>query len=165
MEKRDRAPESAVGSFDPHDIDVKSILGSGQINKTQLGPNAGLQGSNILFRDDSVGPRRRSWNERLFYGVGTTYLIGAVARACPDAPRGLGALTPCAAWQRTHAVHIRPGMTSGGVWGFVEGLRHPDGTTARLRINSVLNGVTRRGPFLGNSLGVLGTRPSRLAPA
>jgi len=44
------------------------------------------------------------------------------------------------------------------MWGFWEGLRHPDGTTGRLRINSVLNSMTRRGPFLGNSMGVLGTR-------
>ncbi|XP_057308924.1 uncharacterized protein LOC130647178 [Hydractinia symbiolongicarpus] len=47
------------------------------------------------------------------------------------------------------------GLTVGGVWGFVEGVRRPDGSTFKLRLNSVLNGCTRRGPFLANSLGVV----------
>ena len=48
------------------------------------------------------------------------------------------------------------GVAVGGVWGLYEGVRRPDGKTLRLRLNGVLNGVTRRGPFTGNSLGVLG---------
>ena len=48
------------------------------------------------------------------------------------------------------------GLTIGGTWGLYEGLRNPDGRTMKLRLNSVLNGMTRRGPFLANSLGVLG---------
>lgn len=47
------------------------------------------------------------------------------------------------------------GLAIGGVWGLAEGLRSPDGHTFKLRLNSVLNGCTRRGPFLGNSLGVV----------
>lgn len=47
------------------------------------------------------------------------------------------------------------GLTVGGMWGFAEGLRNPDGSTFKLRLNSVLNGCTRRGPFLANSLGVI----------
>lgn len=47
------------------------------------------------------------------------------------------------------------GLTIGGVWGLAEGLRNPDGSTFKLRLNSVLNGCTRRGPFLSNSLGVV----------
>jgi len=47
------------------------------------------------------------------------------------------------------------GIGVGGVWGLMEGLRRPDGTTFKLRLNSVLNGCTRRGPFLANSLGVV----------
>jgi len=46
------------------------------------------------------------------------------------------------------------GLTIGGVWGLMEGVRNPDGSTFKLRLNSVLNGCTRRGPFLANSLGV-----------
>lgn len=47
------------------------------------------------------------------------------------------------------------GLLVGGIWGLAEGLRRPDGTTFKLRLNSVLNGCTRRGPFLGNSLAVV----------
>ena len=38
----------------------------------------------------------------------------------------------------------------------VEGFnRLPPGSPPKLRLNSVLNAVTRRGPFLGNSAGVI----------
>ncbi|KAJ2036443.1 Mitochondrial import inner membrane translocase subunit tim23, partial [Coemansia sp. S16] len=48
------------------------------------------------------------------------------------------------------------GLTSGGAWGFMEGLRSQHGINFKLRVNSVLNSMTRRGPFVGNSLGILG---------
>ena len=48
------------------------------------------------------------------------------------------------------------GLAIGGVWGLAEGLRRPEGSTIRLRLNSVLNGCTRRGPFLANTGAVLG---------
>ncbi|KAL8420034.1 hypothetical protein RB594_002983 [Gaeumannomyces avenae] len=43
----------------------------------------------------------------------------------------------------------------GGAWGMQEGLRRSAGQPPKLRLNSVLNAVTRRGPFLGNSGGVV----------
>ncbi|KAL8825137.1 MAG: hypothetical protein Q9191_004595 [Dirinaria sp. TL-2023a] len=47
-------------------------------------------------------------------------------------------------------------LTFGGAWGLVEGFnRLPPGSPPKLRLNSVLNAVTRRGPFLGNSAGVI----------
>jgi import inner membrane translocase subunit TIM23 len=49
------------------------------------------------------------------------------------------------------------GLGIGGVWGLREGARRPLAVSnTRLRINSVLNSVTRRGTFIGNSAGVLG---------
>ena len=49
------------------------------------------------------------------------------------------------------------GLAVGGVWGVNEGARRPLAVlNARLRINSILNSVTRRGTFIGNSAGVLG---------
>ena len=49
------------------------------------------------------------------------------------------------------------GLALGGAWGFREGAGRPLAmSNARLRINSILNSVTRRGTFLGNSAGVLG---------
>ncbi|KAJ3731704.1 Tim17-domain-containing protein [Lentinula guzmanii] len=48
------------------------------------------------------------------------------------------------------------GLAVGGAWGLREGARRPLAVSnARLRINSVLNSVTRRGTFIGNSAGVL----------
>lgn len=56
--------------------------------------------------------------------------------------------------------HAYPGFTGlavGGVWGLREGASRPLAVSNnRLRINSVLNSVTRRGTFIGNSAGVLG---------
>lgn len=47
-------------------------------------------------------------------------------------------------------------LTIGGAWGLAEGLQKTSPTASpRLRLNSVLNAVTRRGPFLGNSAGVV----------
>ena len=47
-------------------------------------------------------------------------------------------------------------LTMGGAWGFTEGLsRLPASAPPKLRLNSVLNSITRRGPFLGNSVGVV----------
>ncbi|KDQ61584.1 hypothetical protein JAAARDRAFT_171877 [Jaapia argillacea MUCL 33604] len=48
------------------------------------------------------------------------------------------------------------GLALGGTWGLREGARRPLAvSSARLRINSILNSVTRRGTFIGNSAGVL----------
>lgn len=47
-------------------------------------------------------------------------------------------------------------LTVGGAWGLAEGLnRLPPSAPPKLRLNSALNAITRRGPFLGNSAGVL----------
>ena len=47
-------------------------------------------------------------------------------------------------------------LSMGGAWGLVEGLnRLPASAPPKLRLNSALNAITRRGPFLGNSAGVV----------
>ncbi|KAJ5384090.1 Mitochondrial inner membrane translocase subunit Tim17/Tim22/Tim23/peroxisomal protein PMP24 [Penicillium concentricum] len=47
-------------------------------------------------------------------------------------------------------------LATGGAWGLVEGLKKTPSTAApKIRLNAVLNSVTRRGPFLGNSAGVV----------
>ncbi|KAF2684562.1 Tim17-domain-containing protein [Lentithecium fluviatile CBS 122367] len=47
-------------------------------------------------------------------------------------------------------------LSVGGAWGLAEGLqKNPATMPPRLRLNGVLNAVTRRGPFLGNSAGVV----------
>ncbi|XP_031548865.1 mitochondrial import inner membrane translocase subunit Tim23-like [Actinia tenebrosa] len=77
-------------------------------------------GAEFVFPTDSK--KRRGWGERMFSGIGTSYMLG---------------------------------LATGGSYGLYEGLRNPDGKTLKLRVNSVLNGCTRRGPFLANSLGIL----------
>ncbi|KEY64339.1 hypothetical protein S7711_09605 [Stachybotrys chartarum IBT 7711] len=47
------------------------------------------------------------------------------------------------------------GLSIGGAWGLTEGLRRSQNQPPKLRLNSVLNAVTRRGPFLGNSAGAI----------
>ena len=47
-------------------------------------------------------------------------------------------------------------LSTGAAWGLIEGLnRVPASAPPRLRINGVLNSITRRGPFFGNSAGVV----------
>ncbi|KAJ5083897.1 hypothetical protein NUU61_008476 [Penicillium alfredii] len=47
-------------------------------------------------------------------------------------------------------------LTIGGAWGLAEGLnKTPVTAPPKIRLNGVLNSVTRRGPFLGNSAGVV----------
>lgn len=47
-------------------------------------------------------------------------------------------------------------LATGGAWGLIEGLKKTPPTAApKIRLNGVLNSVTRRGPFLGNSAGVV----------
>ena len=44
----------------------------------------------------------------------------------------------------------------GGMWGFAEGVnRSPPSAPPKLKLNSILNGMTRRGPFMGNSAAVV----------
>lgn len=47
------------------------------------------------------------------------------------------------------------GLSVGGTWGFLDGLRNPAGKTTRLRINCILNSMTSRGPFVANNLAML----------
>lgn len=47
-------------------------------------------------------------------------------------------------------------LTLGGVWGLAEGLQKTPATAPpKIRLNGALNSITRRGPFLGNSAGVV----------
>ncbi|KAL4961952.1 protein transporter TIM23 [Aspergillus stella-maris] len=47
-------------------------------------------------------------------------------------------------------------LAVGGAWGLAEGLsKTPVTAPPKIRLNGVLNSITRRGPFLGNSAGVV----------
>ncbi|KAJ2552898.1 Mitochondrial import inner membrane translocase subunit tim23 [Coemansia sp. RSA 1933] len=76
-----------------------------------------------------------------------------------DGPTHTGGVMPSRGWSDdlcygTGTMYVM-GLSTGGVWGFFEGMRSQHGHNFKLRLNSVLNSMTRRGPFVANSLGVL----------
>ena len=124
---------------------VTSILqnSTSDLDPARLHPLAGLGQSldYLLIEDDQLSALpggqgalpSRGWSDDLCYGTGTTYLTA---------------------------------LGIGGIWGAMESLRRPmsqviagsmaqSAPSTKLRINTLLNGVTRRGPFLGNSAGVI----------
>ncbi|KAK6465448.1 Tim17/Tim22/Tim23/Pmp24 family-domain-containing protein [Scheffersomyces coipomensis] len=55
----------------------------------------------------------------------------------------------------TGAVYLL-GLGFGGLYGAQEGFKNiPKGAPAKLQLNTILNHITKRGPFLGNSSGVI----------
>lgn len=46
------------------------------------------------------------------------------------------------------------GLTLGGAYGMMEGIRKSSGSS-RVRLNTTLNSITRRGPGVGNAVGVI----------
>lgn len=123
-------------SFDPSSAqDVSSFLGSASLpDASQLHPLAGLnkQTLDYLSLDEST---------------------------LSDLPGSRSAL-PSRGWSDDlcygTGVTYLTALSIGGMWGLIEGLnRAPASAPPKLRLNSVLNSVTRRGPFLGNSAGVI----------
>ncbi|ODV86308.1 hypothetical protein CANARDRAFT_6796 [[Candida] arabinofermentans NRRL YB-2248] len=132
--------------FDPSQIsDVSTILGSVGVDPTRLHPLAGLD-KEIEFLDldeeklatlEGTGNGllpSRGWTDDLCYGAGSVYVSG---------------------------------LAFGGLRGFSEGLKHlPVGKVDpvtnevravpfKLKLNTILNQVTKHGPHMGNSAGVL----------
>ncbi|RKF60260.1 Mitochondrial import inner membrane translocase subunit tim23 [Erysiphe neolycopersici] len=124
-----------TSSFDPQSTqDVSSILTSSSFaDPSQLHPLAGLnqQTLDYLSLEDS---------------------------ALSDLPGSQSAL-PSRGWSDDlcygTGVTYLTALTVGGAWGLQEGLRRSVGQPPKLRLNSALNAITRRGPFLGNSAGVI----------
>lgn len=134
------APSSEADTFQPPVFnpteaqDVSSFLGGAAFpDPSQLHPLAGLnqQTLDYLTLEDS---------------------------ALSDLPGSQSAL-PSRGWSDDlcygTGVTYLTALSIGGAWGLQEGLRRSHGQPPKLRLNSVLNAVTRRGPFLGNSAGVI----------
>lgn len=130
------APAHTQTPFNPPSAEeVSSFLGSASLpDASQLHPLAGLnqQTLDYLSLDES---------------------------ALSDLPGSRSAL-PSRGWSDDlcygTGVTYLTALAMGGTWGLVEGLnRAPASSPPKLRLNSVLNSVTRRGPFLGNSAGVV----------
>jgi len=123
-------------TFDPSSAqDVSSFLGSASLpDASQLHPLAGLNQQTLDY-------------------------LSLDEAAVSDLPGSRSAL-PSRGWSDDlcygTGVTYLTALSIGGTWGLIEGLnRAPASAPPKLRLNSVLNSVTRRGPFLGNSAGVV----------
>ncbi|KAJ1017723.1 hypothetical protein NDA16_005042 [Ustilago loliicola] len=127
---------STSGSASEYVPNAASLLGDASLNLGDLSPLVGLGKDDLEYLDLTDGAPSsmegartavpsRGWSDDLCYGTGTTYLSG---------------------------------LAIGGLLGAREGFFRPlgvDNPTFRLRLNAVLNQVTRRGSFFGNSAGVV----------
>ncbi|GJJ73712.1 mitochondrial import inner membrane translocase subunit TIM23 [Entomortierella parvispora] len=117
--------------FNPSDT-VSSFLSNTAYDPTRLHPLAGLGGGlDYLNLEDDDG------------GLPGTH----------------GGIVPSRGWSDdmtygTGMAYIS-GLSLGGAYGFYEGLRSSPSPALKVRLNTVLNSMTRRGPFIGNSAGVL----------
>lgn len=131
-------PSSSTSPYDSsYTPTAAGLFSSPEFDAARLHPLAGLGRDDVEYLDivdtapNSLEGARtalpsRGWSDDLCYGTGTTYLSG---------------------------------LAIGGLLGAREGLTRPlgvDSPTMRLRINAMLNQVTRRGSFMGNSAGVIG---------
>lgn len=121
--------------FDPSQVaDVSTILNSpGVLSSTSLHPLSGLdKGIEYMDLED----------EQL------------------NTVEGAQGLIPSRNWTDdlcygTGAVYLL-GLGIGGAYGFQEGVRNlPANAPPKLQLNTILNHITKRGPYLGNSAGVL----------
>lgn len=121
--------------FDPAQVsDVSNILQSpGVLDTSKLHPLAGLE-KGIEYLDLE--------EEQL------------------STVEGAQGLIPSRSWTDdlcygTGAVYLL-GLGIGGAFGFQEGVKNlPKDAPPKLQLNTILNHITKRGPFLGNSAGVL----------
>jgi len=123
-------------AFDPNSAaDVSSFLGDAALpDPSQLHPLAGLNQQTLDY-------------------------LSLEESALSDLPGSQSAL-PSRGWSDDlcygAGVTYFSALTLGGTWGMIEGLRRsPTSAPPKIRLNSVLNSVTRRGPFLGNSAGII----------
>ena len=126
---RDTAPTTSFtpAPYAPEASDVSSFLGGAAFpDPSQLHPLAGLNQQTLDY-------------------------ISLEDSTLSDLPGSQSAL-PSRGWSDDlcygTGVSYLSALTLGGAWGLQEGLRRSAGQPPKLRLNSVLNAVTRRGPFL-----------------
>lgn len=121
--------------FDPKEVaDVNTIISTpGAISASRLHPLAGLdKGIEYLDLEE----------EQL------------------NTVEGSKGLIPSRSWTDdlcygTGAVYLL-GLGIGGLYGFQQGIKTlPESAPSKVKLNHILNNITKRGPFLGNSAGVL----------
>ncbi|SCW00348.1 LAFE_0C02212g1_1 [Lachancea fermentati] len=139
--------QSAAGAA-PGDANLQNSLG--------FDPNQVTNVSNIISAPGALDPSRLHPLAGLERGV--EYLD--LEEEQLSTMEGSQGLIPSRGWTDdlcygTGAVYL-VGLGLGGTYGFFEGLRNiPPNSPGKLQLNTVLNHITRRGPFLGNNAGVL----------
>lgn len=129
--------DNAYGASNTYDQLPDFLATSSGFDSTRLQPMTVQGGVDFLqVEDQFVGSGgdlggaaltpSRGWTDDLCYGTGTTYIAG---------------------------------LSLGGAYGLAEGLRKasaPDQPqNMKVRLNTTLNSITRRGPGLGNAVGVI----------
>ncbi|KAJ7035663.1 Tim17/Tim22/Tim23/Pmp24 family-domain-containing protein [Mycena alexandri] len=144
------ASELLMGAYDPAKLHPLADLG----DKLDY----------LLLEDDKTSDLpgahtaipSRGWSDDLCYGTGTMYLRLAYASPTLSLHPGHPIFSRSYCSLASHAQPFLQGLALGGAWGVREGAARPLAVSnTRLRINSVLNSVTRRGTFIGNSAGIL----------
>ncbi|KAA8897078.1 Tim17/Tim22/Tim23/Pmp24 family-domain-containing protein [Sphaerosporella brunnea] len=134
----DKAPTTSFTQQQPafdynQAADVSSFLTPAVHDPSQLHPLAGLGGDLTYLDLDEAALSSLPGGRTLFPSRGWS----------DDLCYGTGA---------TYLV----ALSTGGAWGMVEGLKKtPAQAPPRIKLNTVLNAVTRRGPFMGNSAGIV----------
>ncbi|KAG9289163.1 hypothetical protein G9A89_022472 [Geosiphon pyriformis] len=145
-----------TSNYDPDAAVVKDFLGSANLGSARLREMAGLGGGVEFLPIEEQQVTRGAIPSRgvlddLCYGTGTTYMTGTALSK-------LGNLFFPLARQFENSKPKNQtfilGLSFGGAWGLIEGFRGHS-PNFKLRLNTILNSVTRRGPFVGNSCGVL----------
>lgn len=133
-EKQQDSLKKSLG-FDPAQVsDVSTILlAPGVLDSSKLHPLAGLEkGVEYLDLED----------EKLSDMEGSQGLLASRSWT-DDLCYGTG------------TVYLI-GLGLGGAYGMQEGIKNlPANSTPKLKLNTILNHITKRGPFMGNSAGVL----------
>ncbi|ELU43637.1 Tim17 domain-containing protein [Rhizoctonia solani AG-1 IA] len=136
------APSAAVTAAD--------LLNATSFDPSRLHPMAGISDKlDYLALDDEktnalpgagTALPSRGWSDDLCYGTGTTYLSGEKYAWCAIIAFG---------GRRKYLSEVLTGYS-----------RPLSVSSTRLRVNSILNSVTRRGSYFGNSAGVIGKSES-----
>lgn len=132
--EKENTPSASNNNDTLADTQVSSFLSPDILDPAKLHPLAGLNSGTLQYLD-------------------------LEEEALTSVPGGTG-IIPIKDWTDdlcygTGVVYLA-GLGLGGAYGLAEGLRKTEGITSpKLRLNGVLNAITRRGPFLGNTAGVL----------
>lgn len=145
-------PSSAQPATAASDATPSDSFPSQSLNASNIQDLPSLLGPNSTFDPSSLHPLAGLNRDTLDY-------LSLEDTKLSDLPGAHSAL-PSRGWTDDlcygTGVTYLAALSLGGAWGLAEGLsRSPASAPPKLRLNSILNAVTRRGPFLGNSAGVI----------